>query len=154
MPANDVFSLVDDLGWPGNWMIRGFGETSDPFDFEIFIPQVASNVPLGDEYEPNDHWLEASGPLVSGHAYQSLPNDTDDYFFFELTSPAEVNVNVTNYAPTSSFGTVLLYGPATGGELGDLVDYYGLSGRSDMSLGPHTLDAGKYYVRVNTVEGH
>ncbi len=154
LPSDDTFALVDNLGSPGNWMIRGFGETISPPPVHVYLPVVAATVVLPDEYEPNDHWSAAYGPLDSGHTYQALPDDTDDYYYFELATRAAVSVQVNDFAPTSSNGTVMLYGPAVGDQLGKLIQYYGIPGHSSMSLGPHELDPGKYYIRVYTVEGH
>jgi hypothetical protein len=71
-----------------------------------------------------------------------------------LSAPATVNVSVTDFAPTSSNGTVMLYGLAVGSERGNLIEYYGPPGQSSMSLGPHSLGPGKYYVRVYTENPH
>jgi hypothetical protein len=106
-----------------------------------------------DDYEENDSWLQAYGPLSSGQTNQAYPNDTEDYYYFQLSAPATVSVNVENFVPTSSNGTVALYGPVTGNELGEQIAYYGTPGHSSMSLGPHPLGPGKYYVRVYTANG-
>jgi basic membrane protein A len=106
--------------------------------------------PNGQEKDPTG----ANGPLVSGETYRGYPNDEDDYFFFELSSQATVEVLVEQFAPTSSNGTVSLYGPASGGERGELIDYYGEPGDASMALGPHTLGPGTYYVRIYTAEDH
>jgi hypothetical protein len=122
---------------------------------DVYLPLVVRNYRTWDAYyEENDDWLAAYGPLVSGQAYLAYPNDTEDYYYFELSAPATVNVSVTGFAPTSTNGTVVLYGPAVGDERGPQIDYYGPDGHSSMSLGPHSLGAGKYYVRVYTANGH
>ena len=59
-----------------------------------------------------------------------------------------------DFAPTSFYGTVVLYGPAIGDERGDYISHYGHPGERSMSLGPHSLEPGKYYVRVYTAEHH
>ena len=121
----------------------------------VYLPVVLRNYRIWDAYyEENDHWLDAYGPLASGKAYLAYPNDVEDYYYFVLSATATLNVSVTDFAPTSSNGTVMLYGPATGSERGNLIDYYGPPGDSSMSLGPHSLGPGKYYVRVNTAKGH
>ncbi len=106
--------------------------------------------PNGQEKDPTN----ANGPLVSGTTYRGYPNDPDDYFFFELSSQATVEVLVEQFAPTSSNGTVSLYGPAVGGKRGKLIDYYGEPGDASMALEPHTLGPGTYYVRVYTAGNH
>ena len=121
----------------------------------VYLPVVLRYYHTWDTYyEENDHWLAAYGPLVSGKAYLAYPDDVEDYYYFMLSATATVNVSVTDFAPTSSNGTVMLYGPAVGSERGNLIDYYGPPGDSSMPLGPHSLGPGKYYVRVNTAKGH
>jgi len=121
----------------------------------VYLPVVLKNRRIWDAYyEENDDWLAAYGPLVSGRTYLAYPDDVEDYYYFVLSAPATVNVSVTDFAPTSSNGTVMLYGPATGSERGNRIDYYGPPGDSSMSLGPHSLGPGKYYVRVNTAKGY
>jgi hypothetical protein len=104
---------------------------------------------LDNDYcEDNDTHLTAYGPLEPDVAYQAYPEDREDYYYFRLSARATVNIHVTNFAPTSSYGDLYLYGPASGTERGDRIDYYGRPGHSSMSLGPHSLEPGKYYVRV------
>jgi len=123
--------------------------------FFIHLPVVLRNYPTRDTYyEENDHWLAAYGPLAMCQIYQAYPDDTDDYYCFELSAQAMVNINVENFAPTSSNGTVALYGPAVGDERGEQIDYYGELAHSSMSLGPHSLRPGKYYIRVYTASSH
>jgi len=111
----------------------------------VYLPLVLRDYRTWDTYyEENDHWLDAYGPLVSGRTYLAYPNDEEDYYYyFVLPAPATVNVSVTDFAPTSSNGTVALYGPAVGSERGNLIDYYGPPGDSSMSLGPHLLGLGE-----------
>lgn len=49
------------------------------------------------EIEPNDTYLEANGPLRLGQEYQGYPDDSKDFFSFDLTTPMNVNVNVNNH---------------------------------------------------------
>ena len=118
----------------------------------VYLPVVLRN--WNPYYEENDHWLDAYGPLTPGRTYLAYPDDEEDYYYFELSGQATVNVSVTDFAPTSSNGTVMLYGPAVGDERGELIDYYGPPGHSSMPLGPHSLGGGKYYIRVYADKGH
>ncbi len=103
------------------------------------------------EAEDNDDApTQANGPLVSGKMYRGYPNDKNDYFYLELSSQATVEVVVEDFAPTSSHGDLLLYGPAAGGKRGEQVAQFGVRGRSTMSLGPLTLRPGRYHVRIYT----
>jgi hypothetical protein len=64
-----------------------------------------------------------------------------------------VDVTVTDFAPTSSNGTVALYGPAVGDNRGDYIVHYGDDGRRSMHL-EKSLGPGKYYIRVYTAREH
>jgi hypothetical protein len=120
----------------------------------VFLPLVLRRYHTWDAYyEENDHWLDAYGPLASRQAYLAYPDDTEDYYYFTLSATATVNVTVTNFAPTSSNGTVALYGPVVGDERGTPIDYYGPRGDSSMYL-EALLGPGKYYIQVYTAEGH
>jgi len=137
----------------GYWWPRTSGGPSGPRT--AYLPAVLRNCRTWDAYyEENDHWLDAYGPLASGKVYLAYPDDVEDYYYFVLSAPATVNVSVTDFAPTSSNGTVMLYGPVVGDELGNLIGYYGPRDQSSMSLGPYSLGSDKYYVRVRTAQGY
>jgi hypothetical protein len=110
--------------------------------------------PDNNHCEENDTPNTAYGPLDFGAAYQAYPDDIDDYYYFELSLPESVNVSVSDFAPTSSNGTVALYGPADGDEKGPQIDAYGSPGHTSMSLGPHRLGPGKYFVHIYTASDH
>ena len=121
----------------------------------LYLPAVLRNYHTWDAYyEENDHWLDAYGPLVSGATYLAYPDDIEDYYYFVLSESVTVTISVTDFAPTSTDGDLLLYGPAVGNERGNLIKQYGKKGHSSMSLGPHSLGPGKYYVRVYTAQGY
>jgi hypothetical protein len=139
----------------GPWSYNATWQYASAVQNLRYLPLVLKNYRTWDAYyEENDHWLDAYGPLVSDRTYLAYPNDVEDYYYFVLSATATVNVSVTDFAPTSSNGTVALYGPATGSERGNLIEYYGPPGDSSMPLGPHSLGPGKYYVRVNTAQGY
>jgi len=139
--------------WSGEWSNV---ESVSVGPCYVYLPVVLGNYRIWDAYyEENDHWLDAYGPLVSGRAYLAYPDDVEDYYYFVLSTQATVNVSVTNYVPTSSNdSTVALYGPVAGDERGPRIDYYRPPGHSSMSLGPHSLGPGKYYVRVYTTQSY
>ena len=124
--------------------------------YYVYLPVALGNYRIWDAYyEENDHWLGAYGPLASGQTYLAYPDDTEDYYYFELSAQATVSISVENYTPTSSNGTVALYGPVVGDEQDEEpFDYYAPRGHSFMSLGPHSLAPGKYYIRVYTTSNH
>ena len=97
--------------------------------------------------------MAAYGPLAPQTTYRAYPEDAEDYYFFELTARTRVTIRVEQYAPTSSNGTLMLYGPSSGGSCGPRIDYYGPPGHASMSLGPHTLAPGRYSIRVYTAQG-
>jgi hypothetical protein len=121
----------------------------------VLLPIVLRDYRTWDAYyEENDRWQDAYGPLDSGQTYLAYPNDANDYYLLDLSAPVTVSVSVEDFAPTSSYGDLLLYGPASGDDCGNLKAQFGKPGHSSMSVGPHLLGAGKYFVRVYTVSGH
>jgi hypothetical protein len=118
----------------------------------VLLPLVLRYYPHDPYYEPNDHWLDAYGPLASGQAYLAYPDDENDYYYFTLTTDGIVDVMVSNYEPTSAHGDLLVYGPADGDLRGPLVDHYGQADyQTEMRLVPPLeLGPGKYYVLVYT----
>jgi hypothetical protein len=152
--GSDRFSLTD-----GFWQV-GLTErkrylplvlSQRPPPIPTPTPTYAPPCSASNNYcEHYDTCQTAYGPLALSTPYRAYPEDTEDYYYFELLTRTSVNVNVENYAPTSDNGTVTLLGPANGDGCGPRIDYYGLPGHSSMSLGPHTLEPGKYHVRVYT----
>ena len=47
--------------------------------------------------EPHNSCLVAHGPLKPGRAYSAYPEDMNDYYSLELSAPATVSVQVSNY---------------------------------------------------------
>jgi hypothetical protein len=91
--------------------------------------------------------------LASGQTYLAYPDDAEDYYYFTLPATATMTVTVTDFAPTSSNGTVALYGPAVGDQRGPYIAHYGEDGRWSMYL-EESLGPGKYYIRVYTAKEH
>jgi hypothetical protein len=118
--------------------------------YSYSLPVVLRHYPFDPYFEPNDHWLDAYGPLASGQAYQAYPDDPEDYYTFTLPGARTVDVVVSDYAPTSDNGQLLVYGPAVGNERGPLVGQFGLPGQTEMRIDDLALGAGKYYVRIFT----
>jgi hypothetical protein len=115
-----------------------------------FLPLVLNtSFPWDEYYEDNDSFLQAFGPLGRGVQYRAYPDDRDDYYFFELPSAAAVSVNVTNFAPTSTYGDLILYN-----EQEEYVTQYGTPGKDFLLIDSYLLQPGKYYVRIYTVLGH
>ncbi len=49
------------------------------------------------ELEPNDIYLQANGPLLSGLPYYGYPNDQKDYFSFYLPTAGTISIDLTNH---------------------------------------------------------
>ncbi|MCA9952142.1 MAG: hypothetical protein KDE48_20970 [Anaerolineales bacterium] len=61
----------------------------------------------GQEFEPNNNFEQANGPISSGTDYSGLPNDSYDIFYFTLYEPGLITMHVTNHQVNG--GQMLLY---------------------------------------------
>jgi hypothetical protein len=90
LPPNNTFDIIDNLGFPGNWMIRGYGETllSAP---NLITPANGATI--------NDNTPHFDWSSVAGATLYSLQVDTQMNF-----SNPEVNITTSNsaYTPTSA----------------------------------------------------
>jgi len=109
-----------------------------------YLPVTLRNY-FHDPYEDDDSWQTAYGPLVFGKEYQAYPYDSTDYFYFELSTNSSVTILLQNYQAT---GDLILYKHREGDEPEFVEGKH--HGRPTMQIGPRTLQAGKYYVRVYT----
>ena len=120
-------------------------------DHWVLLPVVLRHHPWDPYCEPNDHWLDAFGPLPSARIFKAYPDDLNDYYYFTLSDQRTVEVVVSNYEPTSFNGNLLVYGPADGDQRGPLVDHFGDADyHTVMQLSLADLAPGKYYVLVLT----
>jgi len=110
---------------------------------KIYLPLVVRNY-FVNPYEENDAALQAWGPLDRGVAYMAYPDDQEDWYYFNLTDPASVTVQVTNF--TGGAGQLMVYSEDN---ILSPVGHWGAGGLT-MTVGPLSLSAGKYYVRVYT----
>lgn len=124
------------------------GPSVYPGCYRVYLPAVRGASP-----EDIPPWWNAQD-LTCGQAVQASPNHTDDYYHFRLEERSTVTVTVEDYAPTSTSGTVALYGTAFDKRPEPLITYFGEGGQDSMSLGPCSLEPGKYYVRVYTADNH
>jgi len=134
----------------GYWVLGG--------QYSLFLPVVlrdystvafAEPCSTANNYcEDYDGWQTAYGPLAFDTAYQAYPDDGTDYYYFELDADRSVTVALQNYQAT---GDLILYQHREGDEP-DWVASWGQGG-SSMTLGPLSLTAAKYYVRVYTTGG-
>ena len=109
-----------------------------------YLPVTLRNY-FHDPYEDDDSWQTAYGPLVFGKEYQAYPYDSTDYFYFELSTNSSVTILLQNYQAT---GDLILYKHREGDEPEFVEGKH--HGRPTMQIGPRTLQAGKYYIRVYT----
>lgn len=98
------------------------------------------------EREPNNSYLEATGPAASGVSYYGYPSDERDYFSFSLTSRGEIVVEMTGHVSASAEHKpqLLLYYrvPQDGGQVRRVYEPpYRLE---------YTGDPGQYYIYVFT----
>src|SRR4051794_19216909 len=107
-------------------------------------------------YEPNDSLLTAYGPLANNATYQAFletQNDVDYYYFYvTTTSSAQLSFTTTNLGGGSSYNEV--YAALTdshGNTITTLADNVEVADYATKSV---TLEAGKYYVRVENDGGY
>jgi len=122
----------------------------------VYLPAVLRNVSscappcsASNNYcEDYDSWGTAYGPLCFSTAYQAHPDDSTDYYYFELGTTQNVTIQVQNYQAT---GDLILYRHREGDEPESVANWG--AGGSTMTIA-QSLGAGKYYVRVYTTGGH
>ena len=110
---------------------------------KIYLPLVMRNY-FVNPYEDNDTASRAWGPLYPGVAYRAYPDDMEDWYYFNLTGQASVTVRVTDF--TGGGGRLMVYRED---DITNPIGYWGAGGPT-MTVGPLSLSAGKYYVRVYT----
>jgi sugar lactone lactonase YvrE len=97
-------------------------------------------------YEPNDTPSQAHGPIGPSVIYQAYPDDTEDWYFFNLPGARDVTVEVSDF--TGGDGRLMVYAA----EDTDITvpDGDDSSGGPTMTVTPSDLPSGKYYIRVYT----
>jgi len=116
--------------------------------YSIYLPVVLRNY-FDNPYEDNDSWQTAYGPLAFGAEYRAYPDDGSDFYYFDLSTTENVTIKVENYQAT---GDLILYRHRAGDEPEHVANWG--KGGSTMTIGPLSLQPGKYYVRVYTAGGH
>jgi len=99
------------------------------------------------ESEPNDTYIQASGPLASGKTYYGLPETLNDYFYFDMAGPGSLTVELSGHTAPSI--QVSLWYESTA-----LPDNrkQRCTGHGGCSL-TYTGAAGQYYIQVYTESG-
>ena len=96
LPPDEKWGLIDDYS-PGNWMIRGYGETISSMVFlPILTKRYFAYFEGPDEIEPNNDWQHANGPIRAGKKYYGYP-DEKDYFSFIASESGSIVVDLTNH---------------------------------------------------------
>jgi hypothetical protein len=125
----------------------------------LYMPALSSRWARVDPYagpcdadnrycEDHDSYAAAYGPLEPDRIYAAYPDDTDDYYFFDLSDTSIVTIRLRDY---QAIGELLLYKLKPDGGLG-LITYWGKGG-TYMEL-QKTLPADRYYVRLYAEREH
>lgn len=105
-----------------------------------FIPPFAGPW----EVEPNDSYLQANGPLISGATYLGYPNDDRDYFSIYLRSAGLITINLSNHTG-QGVQLQLFYESTSNVVASDVIAPY--------SIQYTASQAGWYYIYIYTESG-
>ena len=109
--------------------------------YYVHLPAVFKNF---SPEEPNDICTQAY-PISINQTYAFLPDDVDDWYRFDLATPANITVHLTNFTP--ELGQIVVYGGALCGSLTIL----GNDGSQSTTKTVHVMavqPVGRYYIRV------
>jgi bacillolysin len=106
-----------------------------------------------DNYEPNDSFAQAYGPLTSGQTYQSYISCCDvarrrDYFYINIGTTNTINIDLTNIPPGVDYD-LYLYNANE-----DEVDRSWRNGNLPEHISYNPLSTGKYYILVFSPYSH
>lgn len=104
----------------------------------------------GDEFEPNDTFDEAWGPLESAQEYRAFiygETDVDDFYYFDMTGVHAVEIWLQQI-PDGHDYNLSLYDSNQ-----NLLAYSGLPDNRDERILTAGLPEGRYYVQVHPVVG-
>jgi hypothetical protein len=116
---------------------------------KVFLPAILNNYspcfagPL--EQEPNNNGTQANGPLCLGQQYRGQPNDSNDYFYFNLDSAATVTVDLTNHIGQGL--QLLLYYQTVG-------NIVGLDSTPPYHITLPNAQPGRYYILIYATGGY
>lgn len=130
------------LPTPTNTPIVTPSPTAEPPIHALHLPANFNNYTSG---EPNDSCPQAL-PLMPNRSYHFLPEDRDDWYYFDLSQPGHLVVELMNFVPIA--GQITLWG---GGPCHDLVllDHNGDFATTkivDVGMQP----TGRYYIWLIT----
>jgi hypothetical protein len=107
-----------------------------------------------DVYEPNDSPSEAYGPLTSAHvldAYIWNETDPDDYYYFQPSSPTQVEITLTNIPADNDYDMYVYY---YDGQVYQTVAYSNEGGNADEYVTFTATANQMYYIRIFPYEGY
>jgi len=114
-------------------------------NYYLFLPLVIKNAcSAGWETEPNNSYLQANGPLLSGQTICGYPNDNKDYFSFTSGSSGPISITLNNHTG-SGVQLQLFYGPPGSPVVYVYAPPYQIN---------YTGAAGTYYVYIYTASGY
>jgi hypothetical protein len=117
-------------------LVRGFSNLAEPCS------------PANSYCEDHDTYQDAYGPLEPNTDYDAYPEDSTDYYYFELSEPRSVTVRVTNY---QADGQLVL----RDNNLAQIdVDYEPVGGDGALEVSAAGLGAETYYIQIYTTPGH
>jgi hypothetical protein len=112
----------------------------------VYLPTLTRLYPaVFWETEPNNDNVSADGPLNFGVEAHGFPNDTEDYFYFDLSQAADLTIDLFDHTGTDV--QLLLYNSQ-------------LELKGQATIPPHyqisflNAPLGKYYVRIFTASGY
>jgi hypothetical protein len=145
------YALGSTAGQPDAGVLEGSGYTlgggfwnGAVTMIRVYLPLVVRNFYESWEQEPNGTSALASGPIISDLLYYgTMPvGDTNDYFYFDLSTSDDVELWLTNIPGGCDYDLVLRDASLT------QVGYSGNVGSVDEHVTTGVLSAGRYYVQV------
>ncbi len=126
-----------------------YGATSTPTPTPT--PTATMTPVPGDPFEPNNAFVQAWGPLMSGQTYRALiyaPSDQEDFYWFDMPQERAIEVDLWDI-PAGNDYHLYLY---TANRV--LVAYSGNAGNAPEQIRSGVVPAGRYYVRVQRITGY
>jgi uncharacterized protein YjiK len=144
-------TVFDESLYVGTSNLANGGEVWLNKSYDIYLPLVLKNyATFVNPYEDHDSFGQAYGPLASGASYSAYPDDSFDFYYVVLDNPTTVTAQVTDY---QAEGQMRMY-DQNESAIGDLdwndPDDPGDKGDGVMTVGPLSLESGKYYIRIYT----
>jgi cell division septation protein DedD len=105
----------------------------------------------GDPFEPNDAFVQAWGPLMSGQVYRALifaPSDQEDFYWFDTPQARTIEADLWDIPANNNYHLYLY------NDNRDLVGYSGNGSNEPEQIRTGVLPAGRYYLRVQQRVGY